>query len=361
MAELTVVYSSETDQSWLALIKAALKDMGLELSFWKTQRLAEETSLSGRRFLFVCDLNEIGRDKGIDELLISWKKRQARGERRLLAGVYAAIISRSMTDWHTKTHARSLALFLSDLGASVIGKPLIEVLPNYENFRTWKKTSSLSLEGIGLERIQDLARRLSETALPKLKAPRILVLHTCDYRTSNTLALWHLTRQHLESLTSACQIHEIYMPRGSITDCISCPYNVCVGLAKELDCTVGGQYVEEIMPHMAAADVILWLCPNYNDTLSADLISVINRMSGFYRTRDLTEKRIYGIIVSGNSGTDAVANQLIGSLNLNKGFALPPHFCLTEIANDPLSVLEKPGISEKARAFAQQICREICE
>ena len=310
----------------------------------------------GLKLLFLCDLNEIGRDTGIDALVAKWKKANLR-----LTEVYIGIVSRSMNDWHTKTYARGILLLLNDLGATIIGKSLVEILPNFENFAAWQKNDPSSLESIASGRVSNLAVRLAASQLRKKAKPKLLVLHSSNSKTSNTLALWRLVAEELAVHDCCSDIREIYIERGSITDCIGCPFDVCVAHAKRLSCVVGGQFVEEIMPAMTEADVLIWLCPNYNDTIGADLIAVINRMSGFFRTQELSSKVVYGVIVSGNSGTDAVANQLIGSLNLNKGFTLPPNFCLTEIANNPLSVLEKPNIREKAKVFSAKIKDEICE
>jgi len=70
-------------------------------------------------------------------------------------------------------------------------------------------------------------------------------------------------------------------------------------------------------------------------------------------------KTIFSIVVSGNSGSDCVAKQLIGALNINKGFRLPPYFALTATANDPGSIMNVLGIDKKAEEFAGNIKREI--
>ena len=74
------------------------------------------------------------------------------------------------------------------------------------------------------------------------------------------------------------------------------------------------------------------------------------------------DKAFYAVIVSGNSGSDTVAKQLIGALNINKGFQLPPNFVIMATANDPLKVLEIEGIEDKAKVMADNIgyfCRNV--
>ena len=60
-------------------------------------------------------------------------------------------------------------------------------------------------------------------------------------------------------------------------------------------------------------------------------------------------------MVSGYSGSDLVAQQLISALNMNKSFFLPPHFCLMETANDAGAALRLPGIETRTAAFARNI------
>jgi len=117
--------------------------------------------------------------------------------------------------------------------------------------------------------------------------------------------------------------------------------------------------VEEIFPEIEKADAIVWICPNYNDSVSANLMAVINRLTALYRRTKFFDKTLFGIIVSGNSGSDSVAKQLIGALNINKSFRLPPYFAIMATANNPGDIRAVPGIEEKARLFAQNMLREI--
>jgi multimeric flavodoxin WrbA len=113
--------------------------------------------------------------------------------------------------------------------------------------------------------------------------------------------------------------------------------------------------VEEVLPAIEAADVIVWVCPNYNDSVSANMLAVINRLTVLYRQISFHDKMCFAVVVSGNSGSDSVTKQLIGALNINKGFQLPPYFSIMATANDPLKVLEIDGINEKAESMAKNI------
>lgn len=77
--------------------------------------------------------------------------------------------------------------------------------------------------------------------------------------------------------------------------------------------------VKEILTAIEEADCIIWLCPNYNDAISAKLMAVINRITVLYKRVKFGEKTLFSVVVSGNSGSDCVAKQLIGALNINKG------------------------------------------
>ena len=113
--------------------------------------------------------------------------------------------------------------------------------------------------------------------------------------------------------------------------------------------------VEEIYPAIIDCDVLMMLCPNYNDSITANMSAVINRLTALYRKTKFYDKYFYSIIVSGFSGSDIVAQQLISALNINKTFMLPPQFAFMETANNPGDVEKIEGIMEKAKEFAMRI------
>ena len=117
--------------------------------------------------------------------------------------------------------------------------------------------------------------------------------------------------------------------------------------------------IKEILPAIEKSDAVIWLCPNYNDAVSANLSAVINRMSALYVKTPFYKKSLFSIIVSGNSGSDSVARQLLGALCINKGFNLPPYHSFMATANDPGTVCKIPGIEASARTYAENILKEI--
>ena len=89
--------------------------------------------------------------------------------------------------------------------------------------------------------------------------------------------------------------------------------------------------------------------------LTANIVATINRLTALYRLTKFYDKDIYAIIVSGYSGGDALAKQLISSLNMNKTFNLPPYFSLMATANDKGSIFNVPNIESIAQSFAKKI------
>ena len=113
--------------------------------------------------------------------------------------------------------------------------------------------------------------------------------------------------------------------------------------------------VEEVYPAVRDCDALVMLCANYNDALSANLTACVNRLTALFRQQRFYDKRLFGLVVSGYSGGDLLARQLISALNMNKSFFLPPHFCLLETANERGSLVRLPGIERRAADFARQI------
>lgn len=113
--------------------------------------------------------------------------------------------------------------------------------------------------------------------------------------------------------------------------------------------------VEKVYPAIISCDVLVMVCPNYNDAVSANITAFINRLTAVFRTHDFSRKRVFALVISGYSGGDIVAEQIIGAMNFNKNFILPGNFALVETANNPGSILSVENLEEKAAAFARRI------
>ena len=101
------------------------------------------------------------------------------------------------------------------------------------------------------------------------------------------------------------------------------------------------------------------MCPNYNDSVSANILAFINRLTSVVVYNNLYEKLLYAVIVSGYSGSDIIAQQVLGALCLNKTFALPPRFCLMQTANNPGEAMQAEGIEERIDAFAVRMLEAL--
>lgn len=185
-----------------------------------------------------------------------------------------------------------------------------------------------------------------------IKKANLLVITSGKLSTSNTLALWHKVESFLPS---EIEIEKISLRDGEILECRGCPYEECLHFGEAGKCFYGGLVTEKIYSAIVKCNALLIAAPNYNDALSADFTAFINRLTALYRVYDFSEKVFFSIIVSGYSGGDILAQQLIGALNFNKNMMLPPKFSLRATANAPGSLDEDESIDERARTFAEDI------
>ncbi len=303
----------------------------------------EGVSCKDRKILVIAELNDLGYD--ID--LLNWLTKHH--NKSFFEGSIGGVIVCSTSDYYTKSMAQDLILHMNRMGLGFVGHSVLEIVKNYKNFETWQKTMNCSLEEIAIGHGRQLVERIINHQFKPLNS--ILALHSSSYKTSNTLGLWHLVKSHLES----CEVNEIHIENGTVVDCKGCPFQTCMHFGKHNSCFYGGVMVEEVLPAIEAADIIVWVCPNYNDSVSANMLAVINRLTVLYRQISFHDKVCFTVVVSGNSGSDSVTKQLIGALNINKGFQLPPYFSIMATANDPLKVLELPHIEDKATFMAKNI------
>jgi len=277
--------------------------------------------LRNKKIIFAIELDECGFNIPLFEMLLKLKER---GDESLL-GSRAVIIIQSSSELFTKSTAQKIIFLTNQMG------------------EIYKQQS------------KEAVKKIVEENLTLISRPKILVLHSSLFKISNTLMLWRMVKESLNGE----DIKEFHVENGTVVDCRGCSYKTCIHYSEEKSCFYGGIMVKEILPAIEEADCIIWLCPNYNDAISAKLMAVINRMTVLYKRVKLGNKTIFSVVVSGNSGSDCVVTQLIGALNVNKGFRLPPYFTLTATANDPGSIRNISEIDKKAKKFAENIRREI--
>ncbi|MBQ6342864.1 MAG: NAD(P)H-dependent oxidoreductase [Anaerolineaceae bacterium] len=331
------------------IITLALRDFDYRLINGINELISAE--LRGQRLLFVVALGKFGINPAYSRVLSL-----LRGNTSLLEDCTSAILVDGDSELYTKSTGTELAFALNSAGSALVGRPLVEGTGSLFNFRVQAKLIGVDCRGAYLAAVRDLAERLENSYFPKQEKPKILALHASSHRTSNTMQLW---QQVCERLGDSCEINEIGLRNGTISDCSGCPYTMCIHFGEKGRCFYGGMMQEEVWPAVLKADALMMLCPNYNDALSANLTAFINRLTGLFRQKRFYDKAVFAIIVSGYSGGDILARQVISALNMNKSFFLPPRFALLETANDPGEALRLPGIEGRLNNFTENIIQTL--
>ena len=251
----------------------------------------------------------------------------------------------------TKDVARDMVFAANQAGCGFLGRPLVEATGSLRNFRTQAQIGGTDEVTAFHAAVAELLSRLNGWEKP---APirHVLALHASQRATSNTLALWELVKA---GLPADLGVQEICLRNGTMADCNGCSYAACLHFGEQGGCFYGGPMVDEVYPAVRKCDALVMLCANYNDALAANLTACVNRLTALFRQTRMYDKRIFGLIVSGYSGGDLLARQLISALNMNKSFYLPPRFSLLETANERGSLVKLPGIEAQAAAFARHI------
>lgn len=321
-----------------ALLTKALDGIPYEEASPKTQELHD------RRILFVVGVDNQG--PGTDFYrLVRWLRRWSNS----LNGSVAGIVVDGRGELYTKQAAQTLVMAANTAGCAFLGKPLVEGTGSLYNQHILAKRLGTSWEDTYFRRVRELAQRVLNFTPPTFARPRLLMIHASDNRRSNTV--W-IGRQVLQQLTAPFSFREVSLQNGTIQDCRGCSYTACLHFAQRNTCFYGGAISTEIIPAIENCDAMLFLCPNYNDAVSANIMALFNRLTNLLTQRDLYDKYLFGIIVSGYSGSDLVAQQLMGAMCFNKTTMLPPRFCLMQTAHDPDSAKHMPGIQEHIQAFA---------
>lgn len=303
-----------------------------------------------QKWLFFIELDEIGECQEANAFLRGEMKKFQKGESTLFSRAIAGLVIISSSELYTKTYAKKFIFLANQMGCEFIGHPLVERVKGRINFNTWTKVLDKPLEEIEQIQIVKMIERLSNYIFLDKTKLNVLVLHAGHKEISNTLMLWDYIKNMLpDEDLNKMNIEELHVEEGKITDCYGCGFETCTYYSLEKSCFYGGFVVASLFPMIEKADIVVWICPNYNDAISAKLMAVINRLTALYRKISFNDKYILSIVVSGNSGNDSVTGQLIGALNINKGFRLPPFFAAMAIANDPGEI--KKALDGDKRVF----------
>lgn len=349
-SDLIVLLPGKTSKVFKEFIFEIVKDFPSQI----INRAADMPSLQNKSILWAVELNEYGFNISMEEILqaICQKGQGA------LKNSQGAIIVQSPVEFWTKYCANRIIFQTNQLGCRYMGHSVVEATKELVNFLTWQKHLNKSLLEIYTKNSHNLVTRLMQNNKISFRNPEVLILYSNPRKTSNTMMLWQIVKKQIPC-NENWHLVQRHVENGTIVDCRGCLYKTCLHYSERKSCFYGGIVVQEILPAIEKADYLIWLCPNYNDSVSAKLMAVINRLTVLYKRVNFYKKSFYSIIVSGNSGSENVAMQLIGALNINKGFHLPPYFCLMAIANDPGTVKKIPNIEEKVRDFAGNMREEI--
>lgn len=302
--------------------------------------------LQGRKLLFAVALDGAGCNLEYYKMLSVLRR-----DGGVLEGCTAGVVVTGVGELYTKDVARDLVLAANLAGCAFLGRPLVEATGSLRNFRVQAEINGTDEATAFRLALEELAERLSAWEGPPT-VKNVLALHASARATSNTLALWELVKAGFPEEVS---VREVCLQNGTLADCIGCSYTACLHFGQGGGCFYGGPMVDEVFPAVKECDALVMLCANYNDALAANLTAFINRLTALFRQSRFYEKRLYGLIVSGYSGGDLLARQLISGLNMNKSFYLPPRFCMLETANEKGSLVKLPGIARRGRGFAERI------
>lgn len=310
----------------------------------------ENADLRNKRILFTISLGQSG-------INLNWYgiMKYLRLNRDALDGSVGGVILDGNSEVFTKSTGRSLVFTANRAGCTFPGRPLVEGTRTLKNYNIQAQNLHTDNMGAYISAGRELVNNIMGYEPVKKKNPNILVLHASNSRTSNSLALWNMAKRHLPE----CHINEISLRNGQIMDCRGCSYETCRHFGEVESCFYGGPITEKVYPAILACDALVMVCPNYNDALSGNLTAFVNRMTALFTMHRFYDKSLFGVIVSGYSGGDIVAEQLISGLNMNKTFALPGKFAILETANDPKAILASEDVYERAKLFADNMRRTL--
>ena len=348
MQPLTVILSPPSPRLG-GVLEAALSAAGAPAEVFPAA--GPYPGLAGRRVLFALSVGENGMDADAAALLL-----HLRSHPDAMEGCVAAMLIDGAGELYTKQLSHMLAFAANRAGCTFPGKPLVEATGSLKNWAVQAGRRGVSEEEAYRQSAVELVKRLMAFSAPRASHPSLLMLHASDRATSNTLSIGRGLLSRLEPHLSAT---ELSLQNGTVEDCRGCSYKACRHFARQNSCFYGGSIVSEVYPAILKADALLLLCPNYNDSVSANIMACINRLTSLLVYNTLYQKYLYAVVVSGYSGGDLVAQQVLGALCLNKTFMLPPRFALLETANDPGDALRAPGIEGRMDAFAASMLQTM--
>ena len=349
--ELLIIMPQDDDQIINLRLKHVLEYATASYHITVWNKAEQFVPVQDRKILFVLNV-------GADGINLEYQKflRILRRSPHCLKGCTGSVLVDGQCELYTKETARELVFTANACGCVFPGKPLVEGTLSLDNFIIQARNRGTDRMGAYQQSAVELVEQLMKFQMPRHRKPHILAVHASNRETSNTLTLWRKVKQHL---MADCTIQEISLQNGTVMDCTGCAFNTCKHFGEMCSCFYGGVMVEEVYPAILDCDALVMICPNYNDAISANLSAFINRLTALFNQVRFYNKAIFAIVVSGYSGGDIVARQVLGALNMNKSFWLPAEFALFATANDPFSIEKIADIDMQAEAYAQNILQQL--
>lgn len=341
----------ENEDRLVEAINYALE--GVSVEYITTAQELDEANLRKKRILFAINLGDSGINLEYYRML-----KIIRLKRHKFDGSVGGAVVDGHSELFTKSFSRQLVFSANRSGCTFVGRPLVEGTETMLNFNVVSKIMHTEKMDAYKQSCRELVEKLLAYEDIKVQRPKILAINaSTSEKYSNTLLLWNMIKKNLED----CDVMDISIRDGEIWDCRGCSYETCLHFGENQQCFYGGVITDQVYPSIMECDALVMLCPNYNDAVSANLTACINRLTSLYRVADFSAKKLFAVIVSGYSGSDIVAQQLISALNMNKSFVLPPRFAIMETANNPQSIKRVQGINENASEFAHNMMKSLIE
>ena len=352
MSDIILIRPQCKDSNKVRRLSAILNNCLADYSYETIAWVEDFVDLKNKKILFAVSLGESGVNLEYYGIL-----KKIRLNRSCFEGSVGGMIIDGNSELFTKSVARELAFSANLSGCTFPGKPLVEGTISLENYNVAARKLEVDNLQAYMHSSKELVDKVIRFKPPRKKKPKIIVLHASNYQKSNTLNLWRIVEKHLEG----SEITEISLRNGAVMDCIGCPYTTCRHFGETGNCIYGGVIVEQVYPAILESDALVMLCPNYNDAVSANMSAFMNRLTALLRMKKFYDKYLFGLIVSGYSGSDIVAQQLISGLNMNKTFILPSRFAMLETAGSVGSLLSIEGIEGRAKDFACNMIEHLYE
>jgi len=235
MADLVLIRPYCREKSKTERLSAILEKSLDGYTYDTIDTVEEFHDLKNKKILFAISLGESGINLELYGIL-----KKIRLDKSCFEGSVGGVIIDGNSELFTKSVGRELVFSSNLAGCTFPGKPLVEGTRSLDNFNIIARNLETDNLGAYMQSGKLLVKHIIEFNPPRKKIPNILVLHASNYKTSNTLNLWEIVKNHL----TECEIKDISIRNGAIMDCIGCPYKTCQHFGEEGGCFYGGVIVD---------------------------------------------------------------------------------------------------------------------